>query len=249
MTMTCQASWYTKDQSGWLWYKHTPKKSVLKPQLKKDENKKGKESPSLNYREQAKKVRENFEEVQAKAVLNPTIENVTAFQKAQNTVLNQAEVFQKMLMLAAMLENGKEALLASPDGRKIYQERQLQDLDFDIKNMSKQFGLFFLVKEECPYCHQFAPVIKGFLDKYPFDIKVISKKGLPLGNGLPRAVPDNGTIDKLNPEGIFPLLLLVNPHTREVIPVARGLINEEQLNENFRVVIQFLKNHQVRGRK
>lgn len=239
ITSCSASSWYSKEQSGWLWYKKVPQKTVLK--TKEDKSSKG--SKPLSYREQIKKVRENLEEVQAKAILKPTLENVTAFQQAQETVMSQADLFQKMLMMAAIMERGSD--ISSPLARQIHQKERDQELEADLRSLSKSYGLFFLVKGDCPYCHQFAPVVKGFLREFPFDIKTITKDGQPIAE-LPEALPDNGTIAKVNPEGVFPLLLLVNPATREVIPVARGLVNPEQLKENFRAVIHYLKNQRVR---
>lgn len=251
MVTTCNAaSWYSKDPEGWLWYKKIPKKTVLKPTKEKASTSAEANKPP-SYREQMKKVRQNFDEVQAKAILNPTIENVTEFQRAQNTVLNQADIFQKMLMMAAMMEgqNTTTSMMATPVSRELYQGQEAQQLEKDIKALSKSFGLFFIIKNDCPYCHQFAPIVKEVAEDYHFDIKAIYKDGLPLGGAttkeFPEAVPDNGTIKQLNPEGIYPCLLLVNPQTKEVIPLAKGLINKSQLKENFRVIIQFLKSHQL----
>ena len=249
MVTTCNAaSWYSKDPEGWLWYKKIPKKTVLKPNKEKASTPSETNKP-LSYREQMKKVRQNFDEIQAKAILNPTIENVTEFQRAQNTVLNQADIFQKMLMMAAMMEgqNTSTVMMATPVSREIYQGQQEKQLENDIRALSKNYGLFFIFKNDCPYCHQFAPIVKEIAEKYHFDIKAISKDGVALKE-FPEAVPDNGTIKQLNPEGIYPCLLLINPQTREVIPVAKGLINIAQLKENFRVIIQFLKSHQLQGR-
>lgn len=247
-------SWYNKEPEGWLWYKRIPKNKILKS--KKEEkaaNIANASSASVtkkpeSYCEQMKKLRQAFEEVQAKAILSPTLENVSDFQRAQNTVLNQADVFQKMLMMAAMLEGQDKtaAMMASPVSRDLYRQDQTRKLDQEIRKMTKSYGLFFIFKNDCPYCHQFAPVIKEFVREFEFDIKVISKEVLPPGESMmkefPQAAPDNGTIAKINPEGIYPALFLINPQTRDVIPVAKGLINKEQLKENFRVIIQYLKN-------
>lgn len=242
-------SWYDKEPEGWLWYKQIPKKTVLKS---KKEEKAAKNIPNASspsapkkpesYREQMKKLRQAFEEVQAKAILSPTLENVSDFQRAQNTVLNQADVFQKMLMMAAILEGQDKtaAMMASPVSRDLYRQDQTRKLDQEIRKMTKGYGLFFIFKNDCPYCHQFAPVVKEFLREFDFDIKAISKDVLPMKE-FPQAAPDNGTIAKINPEGIYPALFLINPQTRDVIPVAKGLINKEQLKENFRVIIQYLK--------
>lgn len=243
MATSCGAtSWYNKEPEGWLWYKRIPKKTVLK--MKQEKTSTPSESKkALSYREQMKKVRQNLDEVQAKAILNPTLENVTEFQRAQNTVLSQADLFQKMLMMAAMMEaqNNSSVMMASPASREIYIQESDKKLEQEIRILAKSYGIFFIFKNDCPYCHQFAPIVKEFMEIYAFDVKAISKDGLPLKE-FPEAVPDNGTIGKLNPDGIYPCLLLVNPQSREVIPLAKGMINTAQLKENLKVIIQFLKN-------
>jgi conjugal transfer pilus assembly protein TraF len=78
------------------------------------------------------------------------------------------------------------------------------------------------------------------MNHYGFESKAISAdaKALEL---FPDAETDNGTISVLNPEGIFPSLFLVNPQSRQVIPLARGLVSLSQLRENFKVIIRFLE--------
>lgn len=245
------ASWYTKEAEGWLWYKYSPKK--IAPKVKQEKTDNNQKKKKLSYREQAKQQREQFEEVQSKAVLVPTLENVLAFQRAQNTVLDKADIFQKMLMLASMIEaqNNSSVIMASPASREIHYQEEDKKLEQEIKKLAKSYGIFFLFKNDCPYCHQFAPVVKEFLKIYPFEVKAISKDGLAPGGltlkEFPDAVLDNGTIDQLNPEGIYPCLLLVNPQTRDVIPLAKGLINIPQLKENLKVIIRFLNSQGQRS--
>jgi len=241
LNQSCAAQpWQNRDPQGWLWYKRAPQQRVLEIKPKKKEND-DKDSSTLSYRDRIKQVRENFEEIQSKAILEPTIENVRAFQRAQNAVLDKADEFQKMLMIAALIEaNPITQSLSSTASRTIYYEEQAAELERDIKNLARTYGLFFIFKNDCPYCHQFAPTVKELIDTYDFDYKAISKDGLPLKE-FPEAVLDNGMIAKLNPEGIYPCLFLVNPRTGEVIPLAKGLINMPQLKENFKAILQYLK--------
>ena len=85
-----------------------------------------------------------------------------------------------------------------------------------------------------------APTVKQLRDRYGFGIKAISPDGKSL-EGFPDAVKDNGTIGQINPEGVFPIVFLVNPHSGQTIPLARGLTSPSELKENFKVIIQFLK--------
>ncbi|HXF90954.1 MAG TPA: conjugal transfer protein TraF, partial [Candidatus Nitrosotenuis sp.] len=94
-------SWVSSPQKGWLWYKKVPKKIINHPDAGKKTTSSSKDP--VSYRSQLKKFKEQLEEVQAKAVLMPTLENVHAFQVAQAKAINQASAFQEIWMLASML--------------------------------------------------------------------------------------------------------------------------------------------------
>jgi len=85
-----------------------------------------------------------------------------------------------------------------------------------------------------------APAVRQLVDRYHFAIKAISPDGQPI-EAFPDAVKDNGTISQINPEGVFPTIFLVNPHSGQTIPLARGLTTPSELKDNFKVIIQFLK--------
>lgn len=234
------SSWYMGEQKGWLWYKRTL------PIIKKEKNdsviKKNELSKGLSYSVRIEALRKNFEEIQAKAILEPTLDNVQMMQQAQNAIMNRATEFEKAWMLASLLttQNFRSSDQPSPQHRKVYQEQNDHQLTLKINRLAKSYGLFFLFKEDCPYCHEFAPIVKVLMNDYGFESKAISAdaKALEL---FPDAEADNGTIAALNPEGIFPSLFLVNPQSRQVIPLARGLVSLSQLRVNFKVIIQFLE--------
>ncbi|MBX9804249.1 MAG: conjugal transfer protein TraF [Alphaproteobacteria bacterium] len=229
------SSWYKGEQKGWLWYKKT-----LLPMKK--ENKKDTTSKVLTYSGRMEVLRKNFEEIQAKAILEPTLDNVQVMQQAQNAIMNRATEFEKYWMLASLLtsQNFRSSDQPSPQHRKVYQVQFDRQLDQKIRSLAKTYGLFFIFKEDCPFCHEFAPIIKDLMNLYGFDVKAISADGKAL-ELFPDAEADNGTIAVLNPEGIYPSLFLVNPQSRQVIPLARGLVSLSQLRENFKVIIRFLE--------
>jgi conjugal transfer pilus assembly protein TraF len=247
------SNWYKGDQKGWLWYKRTL--PTMKREPKKDTT-----SKELTYSGRMENLRKNFEEIQAKAILEPTLDNVQVMQQAQNVIMNRATEFEKYWMLASLLtsQNFRDSDQSSPQHRKIYQEQLDRQLDQKIRNLAKTYGLFFILKEDCPYCHEFAPIVKDLMNLYGFEGKAIggrpSTGGRPLTGSrpstsadrkaielFPDAENDNGTIAVLNPEGIFPALFLVSPQSRQVIPLARGLVSLSQLRENFKVIIRFLE--------
>ena len=233
------SSWYMGEQKGWLWYKRTL------PIIKKEKNELSKD---LNYSGRMETLRKNFEEIQAKAILDPTLDNVQMMQQAQNNIMNRATEFEKAWMLASLLSSQtfRVSDQSNPQHRKVYQEQNDHQLTLKINRLAKSYGLFFLFKEECPYCHEFAPIVKDLMNHYGFEGKAIGGRPSTSADGkalelFPGAEADNGTIAALNPEGIFPSLFLVNPQSRQVIPLARGLVSLSQLRENFKVIIRFLE--------
>lgn len=239
MTTAYGDAWKESGINGWLWYKAQPKR---KGPPKAEKTVTGPQGPKeLTYRERLKKEQEEFEEIQAKAVVEPTLENVQAMQRAQNNLVDQASAFQKLWMLASLLnaQNYHEAAQPYPIHRKLYQEKEEKKLTQQIRQLARNFGIFFIFKKECPFCHEFAPIVREFIDTYGFEYKAISPDGSPLPQ-FTDAVADNGTLAVINPEGIYPALFLVNPQTREVVPLSRGLVNSDELRSNMKLIIESL---------
>lgn len=241
--------WYTQPQKGWIWYKKQPIPKIKEKKKPEEEGavipsspKKESDIPKvISYTEQMKEVQKQFEELQNKAILVPTLENVQNFQRAQTIMMDHSENFGKMWMLATLVshQNYRESDQPFPMHRKIYREKREEELDKKIRGMSENYGIFFIFKKDCPYCHEFSPIVRNFIDTYGFEYKAISADGEILPE-FPDTVADNGAIRILNPDGIYPILFLVNPNSNQVIPLSRGLVNLTQLKSNCEVIIQTL---------
>ena len=243
-------TWYEAPDQGWSWYIDPPRRSKAR-KADKDKHQQpltgskedqGDAKHFYVHTKEMEKLCKDFEELQAKAILNPTLENVQAFQKAYNSIVNRSSSFEKTWMLSSLIsgESYRESDQPSPKHRKIYREQIDKQLEEDISVLAKTHGLFFIFKNDCPYCHEMAPVVRQLVDQYHFAIKAIS----PDGEGFkefPEAVKDNGTISQINPEGVFPTLFLVNPGSGQTIPLARGLTSPSELKDNLKVIIRFLK--------
>jgi conjugal transfer pilus assembly protein TraF len=241
-------TWYEAPDVGWSWYvdpplkpKPTNKEQTLKQNPSNDMAQHGPEGQYTHTKEM-EKVRKDFEELQAKAILNPTLENVREFQRAYNSIINRSSRFEKTWMVSSLLspESYRESDQHSSKHRKVYQEKVERQLEEDIRTLAKTHGIFFIFKNDCPYCHEMASAVRQLVDRYRFAIKAISPDGQPI-KAFPDAVKDNGIIGQINPEGVFPTVFLVNPHSGQTIPLARGLTSPSELKENFKVIIQFLK--------
>ena len=226
-----EASWEMRAPKGFHWYTENPRKIQSETNTPKTKDSRDKETP---YTEKVKQFQVEMEEKKAQAILEPTYENVSAYKKIQEKAIDDATDFSKMWMHVNLAEGG---LRPEDNGdnqfRKLYDKEQGKILDQQIKTAAKTYGLFFFFKKDCPYCHQFAPLLKNFAAKYGFEVKAISQDGSGLSD-YPNPSPDNGIGKVLNPEGVYPALFMANPHTNDVMPLAWGMVSEEQLRTNMK---------------
>ena len=101
-----------------------------------------------------------------------------------------------------------------------------------IKGLSETFGLFFFFSDDCPYCHQFAPIVKRFAETYAWEVIAIrvdagasgtsapgtSALGTDSSGGgslpeFPDAQADHGLFEAWGIQAL-PALFAVNPQTR-----------------------------------
>jgi conjugal transfer pilus assembly protein TraF len=112
------------------------------------------------------------------------------------------------------------------------QRRQTEE---KIRKLSKEYGLFFFFKNNCPYCDAFAPIVKGFSEKYDWDVLAISEFG-EKHELFSRSVQDNGLAETWG-VNIYPSLFAVNPKSGHVIPVAIGMISIQEMEERIIAII------------
>ena len=217
-----------KDPEGWLWYKELPKAQKSKlaiPKKVKDPVK------------EVEKVKKAFEVASARAMLNPTFKNVQLAQHLQREIIEKATAFQKMWSWVTMLDasNYDPKSHGNRVHRELLQEEENQLLQHNLTEMAKTYGLFFFFKESCPYCHAFAPIVKQFAKDYGFEVKAVSYDGGALED-FPSASLDNGAVRKLNPQLIFPALLLVNPDSGDVVPLSWGMNARSVLDQQANLI-------------
>lgn len=180
----------------------------------------------------------------AESILHPTLQNVTRTKKLHDEMVTASEKFSALWAVSALTttEAHDPSTNLNPLNRRIYEQQKAQALEKKLKKLSKNFGLFFVFKMDCPYCHQFAPLVVEFGEKFGFELKGISKEGglLP---GLQNTSKDNGILSLINPEGVYPALFLANPNTLEVIPIAWGMVSYTELLQNIETVLPLLENN------
>ncbi|MBW8308886.1 MAG: conjugal transfer protein TraF [Candidatus Paracaedibacteraceae bacterium] len=184
-----------------------------------------------------KAYREELENRLAHAWINPTSQNVSRYQEMQQDMMNRSEVFSQTWMKNVFSNAGLDHTLVAPVNQKavhVYLDQQKEEKQQVIKSLSQSHGLFFFYASNCPYCHQFAPIVKFFADQYGWEVLAISLDGGPI-ELFPNAVPDNGLASQWNVTAL-PSLFAVNPETEDVIQVAQGMTSIDEMENRIMVL-------------
>ena len=182
--------------------------------------------------------RKELENRLSKAWLKPTPHNIQAYQEMQKDMLDRSQAFSTGWMQTVFQNPQLDHTLVSPvnqQARHIQLDQEKHHLQQTIHTLKEEFGLFFFFRDDCPYCHQFAPIVKQFADHYGWKVLAISVDGGKVAE-FPNAVADEGLFETWGGQ-ILPALFAVNPQTEQVIPLAYGLTSLDQMETRLRALI------------
>lgn len=230
------AKWIDRKAEGWAWYedKNEPKKE--KAEIK--------EKPPLTSSDEMALVRKSLEDKLAKAMLEPTAENIKIYMEEQQKWIERssqfASIWTQVLLNQPQLDY-TATVPVSQYGLKIHKESIENEKQKLISSLSKEYGLFFFYEGRKEHSIIFAKIVKEFAKKQGFEVIAISVDDVEI-DGFASNKKNNGIATTLGVK-IFPALYLINPVKDIAIPIAFGLVAMDQIENN--IVLQFkeMKNH------
>jgi conjugal transfer pilus assembly protein TraF len=250
LTSPANMSFFGDHERGWHWYESVPTcedpavdEGTPEPRASEKQNHRPKTPSDL-----IKAYREELENRLHAAWIYPTPQNIKAYQEMQKDMMDRSKVFSTVWLQTVFQNPELDHTLISPVNQ---QGRHLQiDLEknrtFDaIKSLSQTWGLFFFFSNDCPYCHQFAPIVAKFSNTYQWEVIAIQ-----VGDGGANRMDNQDDIAKFFPNvqsdnGLFqawgikvlPSLFAVNPKTQSTIPVAHGLTSLDEMENRIMTLL------------
>jgi conjugal transfer pilus assembly protein TraF len=172
----CEADYFSIHERGWHWYE----RDVGSDDESENQTSKPSERQEQTALEKLKRYQEKLETAKAEVVLNPTPQNVEAYQKLQYEMLDKSHNFAKVWMENVYKNPSLDYSLQSPtsqNARHVYLAEERRKKEEKILALSKEYGLFYFFKKDCRYCDAFAPVVKRFSEKYRWEVLAISEFG------------------------------------------------------------------------
>jgi conjugal transfer pilus assembly protein TraF len=148
--------------------------------------------------------------------------------------MDQSQRFSEAWKQVVLTTPSLDETLVHPvnqNARHIYYDEQRRQLFKKIQGLASEYGLFFFFRQNCPYCHHFAPVVKRFTGKYGWFVLGISLDGGSLPE-FPHAKQDNGIVERLGITHV-PALIALHPQTGKLIPLAYGMVSESEIEERI----------------
>lgn len=177
-----------------------------------------------------------LDELRAKAILEPTTENVAAYIRYQREQLDRASTFADVWQRAIWQDPSLDYTLQRPVntlGKNAWLEQRKSDQAATMAALSRRYGLFFFFSSSCGACEAFSPVLKGLSEQYNLSVLPVSMDGGPIAS-FRNYVVDHGQYQRMGLQGgQVPALVLFDTLTKKPIPVGYGVMAADEVMQRI----------------
>ena len=155
----------------------------------------------------------------------------------QKALMDQSQRFSESWQRVIMTTPALDETLVHPvdqSARHVYYDEQAKAFSKHMKGLAQEYGLFFFFRKNCAYCHNFAPIVKRFAQKYGWSVLPISLDGGTLPE-FPNARRDNGMAERLQITHV-PALIALHSKTGKLLPLAYGMVSESEIERRIEML-------------
>ncbi|HHT0604956.1 TPA: type-F conjugative transfer system pilin assembly protein TraF [Legionella anisa] len=217
---------------GFLWY------SIEKEQKKtKQPRPQGTPFNQLSFTERDAVLRFYTMEALHKARHTKRVEDMRIFLSLQDYWLSESSRFKSLFQQTMLAHPEYDYAVTHPTsnlGAKITDEVRESQTVAIINRISKSHGLLFFYRGKSPYDLKQIPIVVDFCRRFNLSLMPVSVDGVASPTLMNSRI-DQGQANRLGVR-YFPALLLVNPQSQHVSPIAYGLTTQDVLMERIKQV-------------
>lgn len=177
-----------------------------------------------------------LDELKARAILEPSEENVIAYVRFQREQLDRASTFSDTWQRAIWQNPELDYTLQRPVstvGKRAWLDNRKADQDAVLSTIGQRYGLFYFFAQGCGACDLFAPILRSVSDSHGMAVMAVSMDGGP-SRDFPNYVVDSGQRARMGLTGReTPALVLFDTLTRRTIPVGYGILSAEEIMDRI----------------
>ena len=180
-------------------------------------------------------------ELKAKAILDPSTENITAFIQFQRQQLDRASTFSDVWQRAVWQNPELDYTLQRPVGTVAKAEwlsTRKADQDQSLNRLGERYGIFYFFAQSCGACHIFSPILKSVADSHGLHVMAISTDGGP-SDMFTRYSVDSGQRERMGlTSKTTPAVVLFDTVTKRAVPIGYGIIAADELMDRIYTLTQ-----------
>jgi conjugal transfer pilus assembly protein TraF len=190
-------------------------------------------APETSAAAQLAAITAELDELKARAVLDPTTENLTSYIAFQRQQLDRASTFADVWSRTLWQNPELDYTLQRPVntlGKQTWMDQRRSDRQGTMAALSQRYGVFYFYSSACAACQVFSPIMRSLSDQYGLEVLAVSMDGG--GNAaFPNFVVDTGQYDRmgLGPNRQVPALVLFDTQTKQPVPIGYGLMAADEV--------------------
>ena len=121
-----------------------------------------------------------LDELKARAILDPSEENVAAYIRFQREQLDRASTFSDQWQRTIWQNPDLDYTLQRPVstlGKRAWLDNRSAEEEQALARLSERYGIFYFYAQSCGACDIFAPILKALAEKSGFSVVAVSMDG------------------------------------------------------------------------
>lgn len=169
------------------------------------------------------------------AIMRPSEHNVRRYMTLEAQVTARASAFADMAQRIAWrtpeLDPTLQGRPVNAQALEVFEQVQHTTRLTQVSALARDHVLLFFYRSDCPYCHAFAPTLRGLQQRTGLRVEAVSLDGGALPD-FARYRRDNGIARTLGVTQV-PAVFLAQPYSGQITPIGFGVLSQTQLLERL----------------
>ncbi|MEO6716415.1 MAG: conjugal transfer protein TraF [Novosphingobium sp.] len=186
--------------------------------------------------ERLDKVTGELRELKARAILEPSEANITAYIRFQREQLDRASLFSDVWQRAIWQDPSLDYTLQRPVGtlaKRAWQDARSSERDTVMATLSTRYGLFYFFASTCAACEVMSPIIRSVAQTWHIELRAISTDGGPSRQFDRYTVETNQRARMGLEPKITPAVVLWDSVKSRPIPIGYGVMSADELQDRI----------------
>jgi len=197
------------------------------------------QAPAQSADARLKAIGQQLDELKARAILEPTTQNVIAYVRFQREQLDRSSTFADVWQRALWQTPDIDYTLQRPVstvGKRAWLDNRSAERQAALARLSQRYGIFYFYAQSCAACEIQSPILKSVGDSNRLSIVAVSMDGGP-NRTFPNYVVDSGQRARMGlHDRATPALVLFDTVTKRAIPIGTGLMAADEIIDRIFVL-------------